>query len=268
MDKIQLDMYQVDAFTQTVFGGNSAAVIPLTKWLPVDLMQSIALENNLSETVFFVPLENDRFHIRWFTPEVEVDLCGHATLAAAHILFTVLEPARQAVEFDSQSGPLAVSKQGEYLTLDFPNRMPEINSDIELANQLKTALGCDIESVHLSRDTMVVVKDENTVRNVAPDFAKLDALNMFGFMVTAQGNADDVDFVSRFFAPSQGVDEDPVTGSAHCTLAPYWAQALGKPTLKARQVSQREGHLQCEVTNERVFISGQCVTFLQGTIRV
>lgn len=268
VDTTKLSMYQVDAFTNRVFGGNSAAVVPLEDWLATETMQAIALENNLSETAFFVPVEDGRFHIRWFTPEVEVDLCGHATLAAAHILFTELEPERTQVEFNSLSGPLAVKQTDNLLTLDFPNRMPEQNSDAELANKLEDALGCKVESVHLSRDTMVVVKDEQTVRAISPDFAKLDALNMFGFMVTAEGDQANIDFVSRFFAPSQGVNEDPVTGSAHCTLAPYWAQVLGKQQLTAQQVSQRVGDLQCEVSSERVYISGQCVTYLRGTIEI
>lgn len=270
MDNAALTMYQVDAFTQTVFGGNSAAVVPLTQWLSDERMQSIAMENNLSETAFVVPLADDRFHIRWFTPEVEVDLCGHATLAAAHVLFREqpqrLAPGQSRIEFDSLSGPLAVTRQGDQLTLDFPNRMPEPLDDPSLQQALESALNCSIESLHQSRGVLVVVKDEKTVQALQPDFAQLTALDKFGFVVTAPGDADNVDFVSRFFAPSQGVNEDPVTGSAHCTLAPYWAKQLAKNPLNAVQISQRQGHLTCDVNDERVFISGHCVTYFHATL--
>lgn len=265
-------LYQVDAFTHQVFGGNSAAVVPLSQWLPDPLLQAIALENNLSETVFFVPVGADHYHIRWFTPEVEVDLCGHATLAAAHILFTELADQLSAlcqrIVFDSLSGELAVSKQEQHLTLDFPERMPEPMTDPTFKKQLEDALGTSILSLHQSRDIMAVLNDEGSVRTVQPDFAQLAALKQFGFIVTAQGSDQDVDFVSRFFAPSQGINEDPVTGSAHCSLAPYWAKQLNKSDLKALQVSQRLGHLHCKVSEQRVLIGGQCVTYLNGTIYV
>jgi len=270
-----LTLYQVDAFTHSVFGGNSAAVVPLTDWLDDAHMQRIAMENNLSETVFFVPTKDSKqaeapngetaqFHIRWFTPKVEVDLCGHATLAAAHVIFTYLHPQLTQVQFDSLSGPLSVSREGERLTMDFPNRMPTALDDADLLAAVEDALGAKVKSLHQARDVLVVLHDEQTVRTLTPDFAKLARLEKFGFCVTALGDSPEVDFVSRFFAPNQGINEDPVTGSAHCTSAPYWAAQLQTNTLTAVQVSERVGHLRCDVTPQRVLISGQCVTYLIG----
>ena len=261
---MQLNIFQVDAFTQTLMAGNSAAVIPLTQWLSDALMQKIANENNLSETAFYIPTANGQFHIRWFTPEVEVDLCGHATLAAAHIIMNELHPERDHIIFESQSGPLKVIRNGDRLTLDFPSRMPTTYNLEGLAD----ALGIEPSWVFKARDVVVVLDNERSVHDLNPDLGKLKALNEFAFIVTAQSSQPDVDFVSRFFAPSVGVDEDPVTGSAHCSLTPYWAKVLNKNRMTAIQVSKRQGHLVCELNDDRVFLSGQSVTYLRGQIEV
>ena len=261
-----IPIYQVDAFTDRLFAGNPAAVCPLTDWLPDDLMQKIAAENNLSETAFFVP-RDDEFELRWFTPEVEVDLCGHATLAAAFVLLDLLEPDRPCVTFRSRSGRLHVTRDGDLFSLDFPGQPP---APIPEPPGLSEALGAQPASYLESRDIIAVFDDPEVVRSLAPDMEKLGAVEGFAVCATAPGAGrdGDVDYVLRFFAPAQGVPEDPVTGSAQCSLAPYWSERLGKTVLRARQVSRRGGELLCEVAGDRVRIAGKAVLVFSGILRI
>lgn len=260
MSGVQIPIYQVDAFSSRVFAGNPAAVCPLEKWLPDDQMQSIAAENNLSETAFFVPA-NGGYDLRWFTPAVEIDLCGHATLATAHIIFSDLTPGANSVRFQTKSGTLVVTRDGDLLSLDFPARPP---AECQVHPQLIPALGGRPQTVLRARDYVVVYATEDEVRALKPNMQALTETDAFAAIVTAPGKS--VDFVSRFFAPAKGVPEDPVTGSAHCTLIPYWAKRLGKTKLHALQVSPRGGELWCEHRGERVTMSGKAARFLQGTI--
>lgn len=268
---MKLPLYQIDAFASAVFRGNPAAVCPLDRWLPDVIMQSIAAENNLAETAFFVPraagaaptADGLEYDLRWFTPETEVDLCGHATLASGFVVFTVLGDTREAVIFHSRSGPLTVHRAGELLALDFPARPPE---RCEPPQGLIEALGMAPLEVWSSRDLMAVYPTEDVVRALAPSFDRVRALGVFGVIVTAPGR--DADFVSRFFAPSQGIPEDPATGSSHCTLTPYWSQRLGRKALHARQLSARGGEMHCEDRGERVRIAGRAVKYLEGTIEI
>lgn len=259
---MQLPIYQIDAFTSRVFGGNPAAVVPLTTWLPDPVLQGIAAENNLAETAYFVA-KDDHYELRWFTPKVEVDLCGHATLATAHLLFSRLTPDAQKVRFTTKSGWLAVSRDGDRLALDFPTRPPV---PCAVPEGLVEALGVQPAAVLAARDYFVVLRSAEAVRALNPDMARLAALDRFAVIVTAPG--DDCDFVSRFFAPAQGIPEDPVTGSAHCTLIPYWSRRLGKISLLGRQLSERGGELFCEDLGERVAIAGHAVLYLEGTIHI
>lgn len=257
-------IYQVDAFTSKLFGGNPAAVIPLQEWLDASLMQKIAAENNLAETVFFVPKDNG-YHIRWFTPELEIDLCGHATLASAFVLYEYLGYAGPELIFYSKSGELVITPQGDKLQMNFPSRMPERVSDYPPA--LIKGLGiADPVGVYKSRDYVVELATEKEVLNVVPDISLLNLVNVIGIIVTAPGS--DCDFVSRFFAPNCGIPEDPVTGSAHSTLIPFWAEKLGKEQLHARQLSKRGGELWCNNSGDRVTMSGQCVFYMKGVITV
>ncbi len=260
---MELRLYQVDAFASEVFRGNPAAVMPLAEWLPDGVMQSIAAENNLSETAFLVANGPD-YDLRWFTPGVEVDLCGHATLAAAFVVFTQLEPLRESVTFHTRSGPLAVVREGARLTMDFPARPPAACAAPEA---LLRALGRAPEDVLRARDYLAVFEREEDVLALQPDFRAIAALDALGVIATAPGTGG-VDFVSRFFAPAAGVPEDPVTGSAHSTLVPYWSQRLGKRKLHARQVSRRGGELFCEDHGARVTIAGHAVPYLEGTVRL
>jgi PhzF family phenazine biosynthesis protein len=250
----------VDAFTSHIFGGNPAMVCPLNEWLPDETLQAIAMENNLSETAFFVK-QGDGFHLRWFTPAVEVDLCGHATLASAYVLFEFLEPQREEVTFSTASGDLTVTREGARLALDFPARPPE---PIDPCPGLVEALGAPPVEILAARDYLIVYDNEDTVRSLEPDMRALLDIDLFAVIVTAPGRR--TDFVSRFFAPAKGVNEDPVTGSAHCTLIPYWAARLGKSQLMARQVSLRGGTLHCEHRGDRVTIAGEAALFLKGQI--
>jgi predicted PhzF superfamily epimerase YddE/YHI9 len=259
---VKIPIYQVDAFTNRVFGGNPAAVCPLPSWPDDRAMQAIAAENNLAETAFFVG-GGGRYDLRWFTPTVEVDLCGHATLASAFVVFRHLEPSLEAVSFRSKSGELRVARGGDLLTLDFPARPP---ARLEVQPGLVRALGAAPAEAWAARDGMAVFGTEEEVLALKPDMEAVAALDHFGVIVTAPGRASD--FVSRFFAPRQGVPEDPVTGSAHCTLVPYWAKRLGKPRLHALQVSRRGGELFCEDRGDRVAMGGRAVQFLEGTIEV
>jgi PhzF family phenazine biosynthesis protein len=259
---MKIPLYQIDAFTSRVFAGNPAAVCPLEKWLQEDLMQAIAMENNLSETAFFVPLDQG-YHIRWFTPASEVDLCGHATLASAYVLFTYLDPTMTKVRFQSRSGLLTVSKQEDLLAMDFPSQPPRPSKAPE--NLLK-GLGRKPLEVHCSEDYFLVFSSEKEIVDMEPDMTKLKKVDKRGIIVTAKGN--EADFVSRFFAPKYGIAEDPVTGSAHCALVPFWAKKLGKKDLIAHQVSKRGGELFCKDQADRVVISGRAVAYMQGVITI
>ncbi len=257
---VRIPLYQIDAFTDRLFAGNPAAVCPLENWPDEKLLQAIAAENNLSETAFLVPVE-EGYHLRWFTPRVEVDLCGHATLASAYVVFHYLKPSLDQVVFHTRSGPLVVRRRGEWLAMDFPARRPE---PAEPAPGLIEALGSTPQAIYKSRDYMAVYQSEREVRRLNPDMAALARVEMFAIIVTAPG--EQADFVSRFFAPACGVPEDPVTGSAHCTLAPYWAARLGKTRLRALQVSQRGGEILCQVQGPRVILRGKAVLYMEGVI--
>jgi PhzF family phenazine biosynthesis protein len=261
---MKLLLYQLDAFTDSLFSGNPAAVVPLESWLSDELMQNIACENNLSETVFFVPNEQG-FQIRWFTPSTEVDLCGHATLAAAYVIFFIQNDSRTEISFESKSGTLKVSREDQWLTLDFPVDQfhvsvapPALSESIWPISQFEVFKG--------KSDLMVVLDNEKQLRELKPDVIVLSTIPARGVILTAPG--DEVDFVSRFFAPQSGIDEDPVTGSAHTTLIPYWAERLCKTKMTARQVSPRGGYLRCELAGDRTFISGQAKLYLTGEINV
>ncbi len=255
---MELEFFHVDAFAETVFEGNPAAVYPLETWLPDDTLQSIATEHNLSETVFFVPT-SEGYHIRWFTPVTEVSLCGHATLACAHVIFSILELEGVKISFSSLSGPLAVNREDHLLTLDFPAVIGEC---AEAPAGLVEGLGLNPVEIFRCDDYVVVLKSEAEVANLKPNLRELAKVECRGICVTAPGET--LDFVSRFFAPRFGIDEDPVTGSAHCALAPYWSKRLGKTELTARQLSARSGSLKCRVEGDRVFISGKAITYSQG----
>jgi PhzF family phenazine biosynthesis protein len=257
----RIPIYQVDAFTSRVFAGNPAAVCPLEKWLPDEQMQAIAAENNLAETAFFVPDGDGRYHLRWFTPKVEVDLCGHATLASAFVILNELEPAADSVRFETKSGTLTVNRAGDLFSLDFPARPA---SPCEPCAGLTAALGGRPEAILGADDYLAVYGSEEEVRALKPGMEALLNIDRFAVIVTAPGR--EVDFVSRFFAPAKGVPEDPVTGRAHCTLIPYWSKRLGKKKLRALQVSGRGGELWCEDRGDRVTMSGRAVRYLEGTI--
>jgi PhzF family phenazine biosynthesis protein len=257
---MKIKQYQVDAFATRAFEGNPAAVCPLESWLDDGLLQAIAEENNLSETAFFVPSEKG-FKLRWFTPVKEVDLCGHATLAAAHVLFDILGYAKPVITFETRSGELIVERKDGRLEMNFPACPP---TPCKLSETLVKGLGQRPVEVLAADDYLAVFDSEATVRAIAPDMVLLSQLDLRGVIITAPGT--DVDFVSRFFAPKFGIPEDPVTGSAHCELAPYWANKLGKNLLSARQVSRRGGNIVCEVSADRVVLSGYAVTFMEAEI--
>ncbi len=261
MNTTRIPIYQVDAFTSRLFSGNPAAVCPLEKWLPDEKMQAIAAENNLAETAFFVPDGDGRYRLRWFTPQVEVDLCGHATLASAFIVLNDLTSGKNSVRFETKSGTLTVSREGDLFSLDFPARPP---LPCEPCPGLLNALGGRPETILASDDYLLIYRSEEEVRALKPKMDGLLNIDRFAVIVTAP--AKQVDFVSRFFAPAKGVPEDPVTGRAHCTLIPYWSKRLGKSKLHALQVSPRGGELWCEDRGDRVIISGRAVRFLEGTI--
>lgn len=263
---MKLTIYQADAFTDKLFTGNPAAVVPLEQWISDELMQQIAMENNLAETVFFVPRNStgkgSDFDIRWFTPELEIDLCGHATLAAAYILYQFLDYKNETIIFHSKSGPLQVSRKADLLYLDFPSWKPERIADYPL--ELLPALGNpEITGVYQYREYLVELMNEEAVRNCRPDFSALKKVNRM-VIITAPGK--EVDFVSRFFAPTAGIDEDPVTGSAHSQLIPFWSEKLGKNKMTARQLSKRGGTIYCEQKGDRVIMAGKCVFYMKGEI--
>jgi PhzF family phenazine biosynthesis protein len=255
---VKIPLYQIDAFTSRRFAGNPAAVCPLEEWLEPATMQQIAAENNLSETAFFVRRAG-HIHLRWFTPAIEVDLCGHATLASAFVYFKHLDPAAEEVRFETRSGELTVRRRDDLLVMDFPARPPEPCAPLPA---LAAALGQEPRELWAARSYMAVYNTEDEIRSLAPDMAALAALGHFAAMATAPGK--DADFVSRFFAPASGVPEDPVTGSSHCTLVPYWSRRLGKKELHALQVSARGGELFCRDLGARVEIAGHAVEVLEG----
>ncbi len=260
---MRIPLYQVDAFADRAFAGNPAAVCLLEDWPEDSLLQAIAAENNLSETAFLAP-EGAHWRLRWFTPKVEVDLCGHATLASAHVVFEHVRRETRTVAFETRSGRLTVSRNGPVLSMEFPANPPEA---IAAPAGLAEALGAAPEAVLEARFISVAIfPDEPSVRALRPDFRRLAALNSGITAATAPG--EEVDFVSRCFAPGHGIDEDPVTGSAHCALAPYWAARLGKTALTARQVSARGGRLACAIQGDRVVISGRAAPYLSGTIEL
>ena len=257
---MKLPLYQVDAFTGRLFGGNPAAVVLLEDWLPDETLAAISAENNLAETAFVIP-RTGVVPLRWFTPAVEVDLCGHATLASAHVLLRHHFPQREMAVFSTRSGNLSVTRDGDLLNMNFPSRP---GKPVEISDALESALGARPREAHLARDLMVVFKSEAEVRSLRPDFQRIAALDAFAVIATAPG--DEADFVSRFFAPRAGIPEDPVTGSAHCTLVPYWSARIGKARLHARQLSARGGELYCEHRGDRVVIGGRTVEYLRGEI--
>jgi PhzF family phenazine biosynthesis protein len=262
---MKLLLYQIDAFTSKPFSGNPAAVIPLQKWLDTELMQKIALENNLSETVFFVPALSTSadYEIRWFTPKVEINLCGHATLASAYVLFTILNFSKHEIKFASKSGILKVTKKDDLIAMEFPSWKPE-RLDI-YPSDLPNILGdVEIVGVYQHRDILVELVNEEAVKNCNPDFSLMKK-SIDKMIITAPGK--EVDFVSRFFAPGAGVDEDPVTGSAHSQLIPFWCEKLNKKKMHVLQLSKRGGEIWCEQLNaERVLMAGNCVFFMKGEI--
>jgi PhzF family phenazine biosynthesis protein len=261
---MKLPIYQVDAFADAVFKGNPAAVMPLESWLPDEVMQSIAAENNLAETAFFVA-EGDGFRLRWFTPEVEVDLCGHATLASSWVLFNRLGHKRDRIDFFTKSGTLSVTKAADAvrLSMDFPS---DAVAPAPAPDGLIEAIGAKPREMLAGRSYFFVYDDANAVRNLRPNMNGLMDLDKFAVIVTAPGDRPGIDCVSRFFAPAKGIPEDPVTGGAHCSIVPYWAKRLGKPDITAYQASARGGTLYCRDEGARVYLAGTCKPFLEGTV--
>jgi PhzF family phenazine biosynthesis protein len=259
-----LDLYQIDAFTDKLFKGNPAAVVPLDKWLDEELMQNIATENNLAETAFICPDMSEAvdFDIRWFTPLSEINLCGHATLASAYVLFNIMDFHKDEISLSCKSGILKVWKEGDMIWMDFPSWQPERYNDYPA--ELQQALGgAEIVGVYKHRDLLVELLNEEAVRKCEPDFA---LINKTGHNVIITAPGKEADFVSRFFAPTVGINEDPVTGSAHSQLIPFWSDKLGKEKLSAQQLSQRGGVLSCEQKGDRVLMGGNCVFYMKGEI--
>lgn len=264
---MKISIYQIDAFTDKLFGGNPAAVCPLDHWLDNDILQNIALENNLAETAFFVTLPNGHFHLKWFTPEIEIDLCGHATLASAFVIFEEMNFERNEIVFETLSGELRVKKVEDYFELDFPSRPPLKAS---LPKIIRDGLNIQPIEIWKARDYLLVYDSENDIKNIAPNIEILDQINIDpgGIIVTALSQTEDVDFVSRFFTPQASVFEDPVTGSAHCTLIPFWSARLNKTSFRALQISKRGGELLCQLNKDRVSIKGKAVKYLEGAIEL
>ena len=270
---MKLTLYQVDAFTDKLFHGNPAAIIPLKKWIDDELMQQIALENNLSETAFFVPSKHKKsdYDLRWFTPGREIDLCGHATLASAFVIFEILKLKKKKVVFNSISGPLTVTIKRKMLLMDFPSWMPEKTD--EYPKELITSIGSpEIAGVYKNREYIVELMNEDAVKKCRPDFTLMGKVDRM-VIITAPGNlsdnskvSDKYDFVSRFFAPNSGINEDSVTGSAHSQLIPFWSYKLDKKKMNAKQLSQRGGEIYCEQKGDRVIMGGNCVFYMKGEI--
>jgi PhzF family phenazine biosynthesis protein len=259
---MQLAIYQVDAFTDRLFAGNPAAVCPLEAWLPDATMQAIAAENNLSETAFFVP-RGDDYDLRWFTPTLETELCGHATQASGFVVMNRLAPQKSTVRFHTRSGPLTVTRQGAGFAIDLPAQPP---ASCAMPPKFVAALGRKPVEILAAKKYLALYDSEADVAALAPDIAALTEIDRDGVIVSAPGRA--CDFVSRYFAPHAGIPEDPVTGSAHSTLVPYWAKRLGKTKLHARQISQRGGELFCELRGDRVVMAGRAALYLEGKIHV
>jgi PhzF family phenazine biosynthesis protein len=259
---MKLPLYQIDAFTSRMFGGNPAAVVLLDTWLPDHALQAIAAENNLAETAFVVP-HGEVMPLRWFTATVEVDLCGHATLAAAHVLFRYTFPSAKRLTFETRSGKLTVTRDGDLLAMDFPSRPAK---PVEITDSVVSALGARPKEVYRARDLLAIFESESQIRDFRPDFGRIASIDTFAITISAPGDA--VDYVYRFFAPRQGIPEDPVTGSANCLLVPYWAARLGKSDLVAKQLSARGGDLRCALHGARVLIAGRAVEYLRGEIVV
>jgi PhzF family phenazine biosynthesis protein len=257
---MKLELYQIDAFTDKIFGGNPACVVPLDNWLPNDILLKITKENAVAETAFFVD-KGEKIHLRWFTPEIEMDLCGHATLATAHCLKTILNYKNDKIIFETLSGDLTVIVENDFYYLDFPSRMPIVEI---LPTTISKSLNIQPKEILKSRDFVLVYENETEVRNIEIDRQLFDQINLDpgGVIVTAIG--DNCDFISRFFTPQASILEDPVTGSAHCSLIPLWAKKLNKKELYAEQVSERLGKLYCEDKGDRVIISGQAKTYSIG----
>jgi PhzF family phenazine biosynthesis protein len=260
---MRIPYFHVDAFTDRVFGGNSAGVCPLETWPDNKSLQRIAAENQLAETAFFTRRDDGAYDLRWFSPTLEVDLCGHATLASAHVLWRHLDESRDLLIFHTLSGPLTVTRHDDRIVLDFPSR-PAVC--MEPPADVERVLGLRPLFCGKARDYLFLFRDEEQIRELRPDFARLASRDIFGVIATAPGRK--VDFVSRFFAPRAGILEDPATGSSHCTLIPFWAERLGKTMLHAKQLSARGGEFFCELRGERVRIAGQAVTYLAGTIEL
>ena len=259
---MKIPCYHVDAFSSKVFGGNPAAVCLMESWPANDVLLNIAAENNLSETAFLVPKSKGCYDLRWFTPTVEVDLCGHATLASAFVIFSFIDSTLSSVDFQTASGVLSVTKSEDLLSMNFPSRKPEPTHKSPIISQ---AIGAEPLEVLKSRDLLVVLKDEFIIRGLVPNYDKLKKIpDVFAVIVTAPGEKSD--FVSRFFAPNAGIPEDPVTGSAHCTLIPYWAERLKKKHMHAFQLSKRGGELFCDYLGDRVRISGRAVLYAKGDL--
>ena len=259
---MKLPIYQVDAFTNRLFSGNPAAVGLLDEWLPDEILTSIAAENNLAETAYVVT-RGDILPLRWFTPTVEVDLCGHATLAAAHVIFHYLRQSTNSLTFSTRSGNLIVARDGELLSMDFPART---GKPLPITDALVSTLGARPLEAYMARDLLAIFESESQIRDFQPDFQHIALLDAFAVIISAPGYT--VDYVYRFFAPRQGIPEDPATGSAHCTLVPYWADRLGKIELSARQLSARGGEVHCRLRGDRVLIAGHTVEYLRGEITV
>lgn len=259
---MRIPIYQIDAFTNELFRGNPAAVCPLEEWIDDNIMQKIAKENNLSETAFFIKRGN-LYELRWFTPEFEIDLCGHATLAAAYVIFEYLEKDLNEISFNTKSGKLKVVKKNTLLSMVFPSRE---GNKCDITEELVEALGKKPLELYKSRDYMAVFEKEEDIINLNPDMEKLKKINAFGIIVTAKGS--DMDFVLRYFIPDSVIDEDSVTGSAHCTLIPYWRKILNKDKFVTRQLSNRSGILYCRDLGDKVEISGEAVFYLEGYINI
>jgi PhzF family phenazine biosynthesis protein len=266
---MKIKIFQIDAFTNKAFHGNPAAVCPLETWLDDKILQAIACENNLSETAFFIPINDDTYHLRWFTPLAEVKLCGHATLAAAHVIFNHLNFHKEIINFETLSGQLTVKKKSfplcKGLEMAFPASMPEACYDIP-SNLIRALNDIQPIEVMVAQDYMVIYENEEIIKNLRPNYELLSSLDRQGVIVTAKGS--DRDFVSRFFVPKLGINEDPVTGSTHCQLVPYWANITHKKILTASQLSIRGGDLYCELQNNKVLITGEAITFMEGYITI
>lgn len=259
---MKLDLFQVDAFTEKVFSGNPAAVVPLENWIAEELMQKIASENNLSETAFFVKID-DKYEIRWFTPANEVPLCGHATLASSFVIFNILKLENERIVFSSKSGDLIITKSDELITLNFPVNRP---MPADLPDGLVDAIGVVPQEILFNDAYLAVLENEEQVRRLVPNYSFFPKFEIHGLIVTAR--AKDYDFVSRFFVPAEGIPEDPVTGFAHTILTPYWSEKLGKTKMSAYQASPRGGELIVENLGERVNISGKAAFYMKGEISI